>query len=147
MRRAFPFFVVQFGNEEAKFTAAQLHGILVFDVDDDSASIECKPRKRPAPSSDEESSVMTTSSRATLIMIPRRLRNLQRRRRRSTYPSIVRATRTRTRCRTTRTMMAAFDDPTPSPRVRAQLRELRRRFLVAASKLGLPGNPVRYVDC
>jgi hypothetical protein len=56
VRRAFPFFVVQFGSEEAKFTAAQLHGILVFDVDDDSASIECKPRKRPAPSSDEESS-------------------------------------------------------------------------------------------
>ena len=56
VRRAFPFFVVQFGSEEAKFTAAQLHGILVFDVDDDSASIECKPRKRPVPSSDEESS-------------------------------------------------------------------------------------------
>ena len=41
--------------EEAKFTAAQLHGILVFDVDDDSASIECKSWKLPAPS-DEESS-------------------------------------------------------------------------------------------
>ena len=39
-------------------------------------------------------------------------------------------------------------DPTPSPRrscPRAgfdEVRELRRRFLVAASKLGLPGNPL-----
>ena len=54
VRRAFPFFVVQFGSEEAKFTAAQLHGILVFDVDDDSS--DNVVRKRPAPSSDEESS-------------------------------------------------------------------------------------------
>ena len=55
VRRAFPFFVVQFGSEEAKFTAAQLHGILVFDVDDDSSD-NVVVRKRPAPSSDEESS-------------------------------------------------------------------------------------------
>ena len=32
VRRAFPFFVVQFGSEEAKFTAAQLQQILEWDA-------------------------------------------------------------------------------------------------------------------
>ena len=151
VRRAFPFFVVQFGSEEAKFTAAQLHGILVFDVDDDSASIECKPRKRPAPSSDEESSDddFVESDSDNDSEAPQKSSKTKK----TKYISIDSSGD-----EDEDAMQDDEDDgtraaspsrrPTPSPRrscPRAgfdEVRELRRRFLVAASKLGLPGNPL-----
>ena len=124
IRRAFPFFVVQFGSEEAKFTAAQLHGILVFDVDDDSS--DNVPRKRPAPSSDEESSdddfVESDSSDDEAPQKSAKTKKTK-------YISID-------------SSGDEADEMQDDDDGFDEVRELRRRFLVAASKLGLPGNPL-----
>ena len=125
VRRAFPFFVVQFGSEEAKFTAAQLHGILVFDVDDDSS--DNVPRKRPAPSSDEESSDDDfVESDSDDDEAPQKSKT-----KKTKYISIDSSG--------DEDEAAMQDDEDDGF---DEVRELRRRFLVAASKLGLPGNPL-----
>ena len=126
VRRAFPFFVVQFGSEEAKFTAAQLHGILVFDVDDDS-SVSAE-KKRPAPESDAESSDDDFEESDSDESAPKKSKT-----KKTKYISVDSSG---DEANDEDLMQDDEDDGF------GEVRELRRKFLVATSKLGLPGNPL-----
>ena len=128
VRRAFPFFVVQFGSEEAKFTAAQLHGILVFDVDDD--SFVSAEKKRPAPESDAESSDDDfEESDSDDDSAPKSKSKAKK----TKYISVDSSG---DEAQDEDLMQDDEDDGS------GEVRELRRKFLVATSKLGLPGNPL-----